>query len=59
MQRAYWGSARLLALVICGLGIAMIISAIVRGGGPLALGVIVGVAFVLFGGVRAYLAGRR
>ena len=56
MQRLYWRSARLLALVICGLGIALVTSTIARGGGPLALGVVAGVALILFGTARAYLA---
>ena len=58
MQRLYWRSARILALTICGLGIAILISTIVRGGG-LTLGVVVGVAFILFGAARAYLASGR
>ena len=59
MQRLYWRSARILALTISGLGIAILISTIVRGGGPLTLGVVVGAAFILFGAARAYLASGR
>ena len=59
MQRAHRQSTRLLAAIICGLGVAMVVSTIARGGGPLALGVIVGVAFVLLGAGRLYLAGER
>ena len=39
------------------LGAAMIISTLARGGGPLAIGVVVGVLFTVLGAARAYLAG--
>ena len=38
------------------LGMAMIVSTIIRGGGPLAYGVVVGIAFSLLGAGRLYLA---
>ncbi len=38
------------------LGVAMIVTTLVRGGGPLAVGVLIGGAFVLVGCARAYLA---
>ena len=38
------------------LGVAMIVSTLGRGGGPVAIGVVVGVAFTLLGAARAYLA---
>ena len=56
MERAYRHSTRLLGLAICLLGVVMVVSSLVRGGGPLALGVLVGVAFVVLGAGRAYLA---
>lgn len=59
MQRVYRQSTRLLGLVIAGLGLALLISTLVRGGGPFALGVVVGIAFVLAGLGRVYLAGPR
>jgi hypothetical protein len=40
------------------LGVAILISTLVRGGGPLALGVVVGVAFALLGAGRVFLASR-
>ena len=43
---------RALSAVILGLGIAMIVSTLARGGGPLAVGVFMGVAFVLLGALR-------
>ncbi len=59
MHRAYRQSTRVLAAAICGLGVAMIVATLVRGGGGLALGIVVGVAFVLLGAGRMYLAGDR
>ena len=59
VSRAYRQSTRVLGALICGLGIAMVISTLARGGGPLALGVLVGVAFTLLGAGRVYLAGDR
>ena len=58
MERAYRQSTRTLGAVICLLGVAMIVSTLVRGGGPLALGVVAGAAFVLLGAARVYLASR-
>jgi hypothetical protein len=58
VERAYRQSTRALGAVICLLGVAMIVSTLVRGGGPLALGMIAGAAFVLLGAARVYLASR-
>lgn len=57
MDRTYRQSVRLVSLLISGVGIALVVSTVARGGGPLALGVIVGVCFVLLGAGRAYLTG--
>jgi hypothetical protein len=38
------------------LGLAMVVMAIARGGGPLSLGVVLGVAFTAVGAARLYLA---
>ena len=59
MHRAYRQSTRVFAAAICGLGLAMIVTTLARGGGALALGVVVGVAFVALGAGRLYLAGDR
>ena len=58
MERAYRHSTRALGAAICVLGLAMVVSTLIRGGGPLALGVILGAAFALLGAARLYLAGR-
>jgi multisubunit Na+/H+ antiporter MnhB subunit len=59
VHRAYRQSTRVLAAAICGLGVAMIVTTLVRGGGGLALGMVLGIAFVLLGAGRLYLAGDR
>jgi hypothetical protein len=59
VHRAYRQSTRVFAAAICGLGLAMIVTTLARGGGALALGVVVGVAFLALGAGRLYLAGDR
>jgi hypothetical protein len=56
--RAYRSSTFVLGAVVCVLGVAMVVTSIARGGGPLALGVVLGVAFVALGAARVYLAAR-
>jgi hypothetical protein len=56
VQRAYLASARALSLLLVLVGVAMVASAIARGGGVLALGVILGTMFVLLGAGRLWLA---
>jgi hypothetical protein len=40
------------------IGVALLVSTLARGGGPLAIGVLFGVLFVAAGVARLYLAGR-
>jgi hypothetical protein len=58
VERAYRQSTRVLGAALFVLGVAMVVSTLVRGGGPLALGVIVGIAFALLGAGRIFLANR-
>jgi hypothetical protein len=58
VERAYRHSTRVLGGTLCVLGVAMVVATLARGGGPLALGVIVGVAFALLGAGRIFLASR-
>ena len=58
MERAYRESSRALGAVLCLLGVAMIVTTLARGGGPLALGVVAGIAFAILGAARVYLAAR-
>ena len=55
MERAYLASSRVLSVVLCLVGLAMVVSALVRGGGPLALGVVMGTLFALLGAARLWL----
>ena len=57
MERAYQSSTRLFGVLIALLGVAMVVTTLARGGGPLALGVILGVLFTVLGCARLYLAG--
>jgi hypothetical protein len=56
VQRAYLASTRALNGLLVLVGVAMIVSALLRGGGALALGVILGAMFVLLGAGRLWLA---
>jgi hypothetical protein len=58
VQRAYRESTRAVGAIICLLGVAMVVITLARGGGPLALGVIVGVAFAVLGALRLVIANR-
>jgi hypothetical protein len=56
VQRAYLASTRLLSAVLLVLGLALMVSAIVRGGGPLAVGVVLGILLIALGAARLWLA---
>jgi drug/metabolite transporter (DMT)-like permease len=57
VERAYNQSTRLMGALIAVLGVAMVVTTLARGGGPLALGVVLGVLFAILGSARVYLAG--
>jgi hypothetical protein len=57
VERAYRNSTRVLSALMVLLGAAMIVITVAGGGGPLALGVILGVLLGLLGLGRLYLAG--
>ena len=56
MQRAYSASTRALSALLLLVGVVMVVSALARGGGVLALGVVLGVAFALIGAGRLWIA---
>ena len=58
MDRAYRASTRALAVVTFLLGLGMIVVALARGGGILAVGVVVGVLFMILGAARYRAATR-
>ena len=56
MQRAYLASTRLLSAALLLVGVAMVASTLARGGGALAVGVLLGVMLSLVGAARLWLA---
>jgi hypothetical protein len=56
MKRAYTTSTRVLSITLILVGLAMVVSAVARGGGPLAFGVILGIGMVTLGAGRLWLA---
>jgi hypothetical protein len=59
-QRQIHSSAtRTMSAVMVVIGIALIVRTLAAGGGPIAIGVILGVLFVLAGAGRLYMQSRR
>jgi hypothetical protein len=56
--RAYHGTVRALSLFFIALGVAILITTIASGGGPLSVGVVMGVAFAAIGAGRFWVASR-
>jgi multisubunit Na+/H+ antiporter MnhB subunit len=56
VRRAYVSSTRVLSGIIMLLGVTMVVSALARGGGALALGVVLGTMLALLGAGRLWLA---
>jgi hypothetical protein len=56
MRRAYVTSTQVLSAILVVLGIALVVSAIAGGGGPLALGVVLGLGLTALGAGRLWLA---
>jgi hypothetical protein len=54
----YQGSVRALSVVMVGIGIAILVLTLAAGGGPLSLGLLLGIAFIAVGAGRLWLAGR-
>jgi hypothetical protein len=59
VDRAFTASSRTLQALICLIGLALIVSTVARGGGPLAFGVVLGALFVGLGASRLWLSARR
>jgi hypothetical protein len=56
VQRAVLASTRVLSTLIVILGVTMVVLSLVRGGGPLALGVVLGTMLAAIGALRLWLA---
>lgn len=52
------GATRILSLAMIVLGLAMIVTTVSRGGGPLALGLVLGLLFIAAGLGRLYFSGK-
>jgi hypothetical protein len=57
-ERIYRGSILTFSLVFIALGVVILVSTLVNGGGPLSVGVLMGVAFAAVGGGRLWVASR-
>ncbi len=57
-ERIYRGSVRAFSFVLIALGLAVLVSALANGGGPLSLGVLMGIAFVAVGAGRLWVSTR-
>ncbi len=55
-ERIYRGSVRVLSVLFLALGLAILASTLANGGGPLSVGTLLGVAFLLLGSVRLWIA---
>jgi hypothetical protein len=59
VRTAYGASMRVLSVLLMIIGVAMVVSALARGGGALALGVVLGTMLALLGAGRLRLASAR
>ena len=59
MRTAYGISTLVLSALLLVVGVAMVVSALARGGGALALGVVLGTMLALLGAGRLWLASAR
>ena len=56
-DRIYRGSVRALSFVFVALGLAILAITLANGGGPLSMGVLLGVLFVAIGVARLWISG--
>jgi hypothetical protein len=57
-ERIYRGSVRAFSFVFLGLGLVLLTVTLANGGGPLSVGVLIGVAFAAVGAGRLWTASR-
>jgi hypothetical protein len=57
-ERIYRGSVRLLSFAFLALGLAILVSTLANGGGPLSVGTLLGLAFLAVGAGRLWIASR-
>jgi hypothetical protein len=56
--RAYHGAVRALATFFVALGVVILVTTVAAGGGPLSVGVVMGIAFVAIGAGRFWVSSR-
>jgi hypothetical protein len=56
VERAYLAGSQALSAILFVVGLALVVTTLLRGGGPLAMGVILGVLFAALGAARLRLA---
>lgn len=57
-ERLYRGAVRGFSAVFVVLGVVILLATLIQGGGPLSLGVVLGIAFLLVGAGRLWIASR-
>lgn len=57
-ERIYRGSVRALSFVFLALGLLILVSTLAAGGGPLSVGFMLGVAFLVLGAARMRMSRR-
>jgi hypothetical protein len=57
-ERIYQGSVRAFSLVFMILGLLLLVATLANGGGPLSVGVLLGIAFLAVGAGRLWIASR-
>ncbi len=57
-ERIYRGSIRAFSLVFVALGLVILVSTLANGGGPLSVGVLLGIVFIAVGAGRLWVATR-
>jgi hypothetical protein len=57
-ERIYHGSIRAFSLVFIALGLALLVTTLAAGGGPLSVGTFLGVVFIAIGAGRLWIATR-
>lgn len=57
-ERIYRGFVRVLSIAFVAIGLATLVTTLVSGGGPLSVGVLLGMAFVAVGAGRLWISAR-
>jgi predicted anti-sigma-YlaC factor YlaD len=57
-ERIYQGSVRAVSFVLLAVGVMLLVTTLVSGGGPLSVGVLLGAAFLAVGSGRLWIASR-